>query len=110
MSAVPTNTTARQSMSLDFQRASAEASTTKNEDRLARKIKIEINRSWLEVMVNASSSRQTLALPLCDLIDKVSHHGHAHSETIGSDAEDTDHGVFATLHLEQPRMDLLHSP
>ena len=42
-SATPTDSTSRQEMSLDGQTDAVETNTTSNEDRLARKMKTQIN-------------------------------------------------------------------
>ena len=76
--ALTIDNTARQAMSLDSQRATAEKTPT-NEDRLARIIKIQIDGSWIEVMVDVSSLRQALGLPLHDLFDCGIYHRCIHS-------------------------------
>lgn len=70
-------------MSLDSQKSASETNTLKNEDELDRKIRIQINGSWVEVMVDASSLRQELVLPLNDLFENGIHYGHVHSDTLG---------------------------
>lgn len=50
---------------------------------MARKIKIQINGSRVEVIFDVSPLRQALGLPLHDLFDSVIYRGHVHSETVG---------------------------
>ena len=82
---MPTNNTSRQAMSFDDQRTAVETNTPKNEDRLDRKIKTQINGSWVEVIVDVSSLRQALCLPLHNLFDSGICHGCVNSETVGDD-------------------------
>ena len=110
LSFVKADNTARKTMSLDTQRAGAETDTPENEERLARKIKMQINGSWAEVMVDVSSLRQALGLLLHCPIDSVIFYGRTYSETVGADAEDTDYRASTAPQTEQPRTSPRRAP
>ena len=60
-----------------------------------------MNGSWVEVMLDASSLSQDLGLPLCDLFENGIYHGHIHSETLGLDVIDADHGASTAPQVGQ---------
>ena len=65
---------------------------------------MQIKRSWEEAMANESYFFQTLGLSFHDLLDSGAHHRSTHSETMGHDAEDTDHGSSIVPQHEQLSM------
>ena len=97
--AMPRDNTTRQAEFLDerrrIQQAEREAGRGDEADRNRKKIRIEVNGSWMDVWVDVTSLRRALGLPLHDLFDGGIFREYVHQETVGPDVEDTDHGAVA---------------
>ena len=63
--------------------AKAEIASPVSDDNLSIKIKIQINGSWVEAMVDENSLRQELGLLLRDLFNGGHFHGRAHDKPQG---------------------------
>ena len=61
-------------------------------------------------MLDKSSLRQSLGMPLHDLFDIGACYGHDHSETVVADAEAANHGVSTAPRIEHPRASMQRSP
>ena len=92
---MPTNNTTRQAQFLDEQRAelAREVEGQNEEERNGKKIRIELNGTWVDVRVDVSSLRLALGLPPHDLFAEGIFNDYVHHETVGADVEDTDHGA-----------------
>ena len=78
-------------MALDALRTEAELVSATSSKNIVKKIKIQVNGFWEEAMVNVSSLSEALGVPLHNLINASTHHGHAHNKTVGPDVQDTGH-------------------
>ena len=92
---MPTDNTTRQAQFLDEQRAelAREVEGRNEEERNLKKIRIELNGTWVDVRVDVSSLRLALGLPPHDLFADGIFNDYVHHETVGADVEDTDHGA-----------------
>ena len=95
LTAVSTDVTGMQAMYMDVQRGAAETIIPTNED-----IRVKATGSWVEVIVDATSLRQDLGLPLHDLFENGAYYVCDHSENLGADADSTDNGASAEPQLE----------
>ena len=78
--------------------AVSESGTSNN--NIVKKIKTQINGSWVEVMVYINSLREALGIPLHDILNAGMHHGCVHNETVGPDVEDTDNRALLPVQLQ----------
>jgi len=76
-----------------------------DEERISKKIRIELNGCWLDVRVDVNSLRRALGLPLHDIFDGGIYNEYMHHETVGPDVEDTDHGATQPLVLTAADID-----
>ena len=56
-------------MSLEAMRFEAESESGTSNNNIVKKIKMKINRSQVEVMVDTSSLREALGLPLYEILN-----------------------------------------
>ena len=89
-------------MYFDTQRAAVEINTPTNEDRMAIKIKMQINESRVEMLVDLSSLYQALGITLHGLFESGVYHRCVHSETLGPDIEYNDHRTSAVQLEKSP--------
>ena len=87
---VPNDNTTRQAQWLDERRRHMQEST-RNDDRNTKRIRIQINGTWVDVLVDIISLRQALGLPQHDMFDQGIFHEYQHNETAGEDMPDIDH-------------------
>ena len=95
---MPNDNTTRQAQFLDEQREvqareREEGEGGEDEERISKKIRIELNGTWVDVRVDVSSLRLALGLPPHDLFTNGIFNNYVHHETVGADVEDTDHGA-----------------
>ena len=92
---MPTDNTTRQAQFLDEQREEQvrEGDGGNDEERNRKKIRLELNGTWVDVWVDVSSLRLALGLPPHDLFASGIFNNYVHHETVGADVEDTDHGA-----------------
>jgi len=95
---MPNDNTTRQAQFLDEQReelARVEGGGEggNDNDRNRKKIRIELNGTWLDVRVDVRSLRLALGLPPHDLFREGIFNEYVHQETVGADVEGTDHGA-----------------
>ena len=67
-----------------------------------KKIKIKINGSCVEAMVDVNSLRGELGLPLHDLFNCGIYHWHTHNKTVGPNVEDSYHGFLLPAQPQHP--------
>ena len=95
---MPTDNTTRQAQFLDAQREEQvreeeEREGGDDEESNRKKIRIELNGTWVDVWVDVRSLRLALGLPPHDIFTNGIFHKYEHHETVGTDVEDTDHGA-----------------
>ena len=95
---MPDDNTTRQAQFLDEQREvqarkGEEGEGGEDKERRSKKIRIELNGTWVDVWVDVSSLRLALGLPPHDLFTNGIFNNYVHHETVGADVEDTDHGA-----------------
>jgi len=93
--AIPQDNTTRQAQFLDQQRAEMSQASQEedSDDRHKKKLRIEINGTWVEIFVDIRSLRSALGLPQHNIFDQGIFHSYEHRETQGEDVPDTDHGA-----------------
>ena len=95
---MPTDNTTQQAQFLDEQREEQTrvwegVEGGDEEERNRKKIRIELNGTWVDVRVDVNSLRLALGLPPHDLFTEGIFNNYVHHETVGADVEDTDHGA-----------------
>ena len=71
---------------------------------------MQINGSWVDVMVDMNSLREALELAFHNVINAGAHHEHAHNETVGADIEYIDHGALPPAQPQHPPLTQLLQP
>ena len=112
---MPTDNTTRQARFLDAQR---EEQVRKeegreggdNEERNRKKIRIELNGTWVDVRVGVCSLRLTLGLLLHDIFTDGIFHNYEHHETVDADVKDMDHGAVQLASPPPPALPVLQAP
>ena len=65
--------------------------STANNDRNTKRIRIQINGTWVNVFADIISLRHALGLPQHDMFKQGIYHEYQHNETVGEDMPDIDH-------------------